>query len=167
MLVKHARLAEQVGVPVANIFITDIGNVIEFTDSGARRIDNVPSGRVLIDGLGIGDIGNIVLRDRKQLSQDGILIAVVTINRLTGAVIAGPDIVTRGFVYVRDSEEIINEAKKVIKEAMLRCQQEGIHQWAILKNRIKDAVGKNLYQKTGRRPMIIPIIQELRSKELE
>lgn len=166
MLVKHARLAEQVGVPRQNIFVAEIGNVIEFSNYEAKKVDNVPSGRVLIDGLGIGDIGNIVLRDRKQLSQDGILIVVVTI-RPTGEIIAGPDVVTRGFVYVRDSEEIINETKKVIKDTMLRCQQVGIHQWATFKNRIKDAVSKDLYQKTGRRPMIIPIIQEVRNKEIK
>jgi len=128
-----------------------------------KRQENVPAGRVLIDGLGIGDVGNIVLRDRKQLSQDGILIAVVTISRANGAIMAGPDIVTRGFVYVRDSEEMIHEVKGMVRETLMRCQEEGIHQWATLKNRIKDMVGKHLYQKTGRRPMIIPIIQEIKT----
>lgn len=162
MLVKHAKLAEQLGIPAGNIFIGEIGNVIEFTNGNAKIVGNVPSGRVLIDGLGIGDIGNIVLRDRKQLSQDGILIVVITIDPSTGAVLSGPNIVTRGFVYVRDSEEIISAVKKVINKALKQCQQEGITQWSTLKNRIKDAAGKDLYQKTQRRPMIIPIIQEVK-----
>ncbi len=163
MLIKHAQLAQQVGIPAANIFITEIGNVIEFTGQEAKLTGSVPSGRVLIDGLGIGDIGNIVLRDRKMLSEDGILIVVVTINPSTGDILAGPDIVTRGFVYVRDSEELISGVKQVIKEALLLCQQEKITQWATLKNRIKDAAGKDLYKKTKRRPMIISIIQEVRN----
>lgn len=163
MLVKHAQLAQLVGIDRDNIFIAENGGVIEFTRHGARVAENVPAGRVLIDGLGIGDVGNIVLRDRKQLSQDGILIVVVTISRSNGAIMAGPDIVTRGFVYVRDSEEMIYEVKGMVRETLMRCQEEGIHQWATLKNRIKDMVGKHLYQKTGRRPMIIPIIQEIKT----
>ena len=163
MLVKHAQLAQLVGVSRDNIFIAENGSVIEFTRHGARVAENVQAGRVLIDGLGVGDVGNIVLRDRKQLSQDGILIAVVTISRTNGAIMAGPDIVTRGFVYVRDSEEMIYEVKGMVRETLMRCQEEGIHQWATLKNRIKDMVGKHLYQKTGRRPMIIPIIQEIKT----
>ncbi|KUO60455.1 MAG: ribonuclease J [Gracilibacter sp. BRH_c7a] len=163
MLVKHAQLAQLVGVERDNIFIAENGSVIEFTRHGAKIAENVPAGRVLIDGLGIGDVGNIVLRDRKQLSQDGILIAVVTISRSNGAIMAGPDIVTRGFVYVRDSEEMIHEVKDMVRETLMRCQEEGIHQWATLKNRIKDMVSKHLYQKTGRRPMIIPIIQEIKN----
>lgn len=163
MLVKHAQLAQLVGVERDNIFIAENGSVIEFTRHGAKVAENVQAGRVLIDGLGVGDVGNIVLRDRKQLSQDGILIAVVTISRTNGAIMAGPDIVTRGFVYVRDSEEMIHEVKGMVRETLMRCQEEGIHQWATLKNRIKDMVGKHLYQKTGRRPMIIPIIQEIKT----
>lgn len=165
MLVRHAQLAQQIGIPPENIFVAEIGNVIEFTSSGAKFSENVTAGRTLIDGLGIGDVGNIVLRDRKQLSQDGILIAVITISRQTGSILSGPDVVTRGFVYVRDSEEIISEVKDAIKETMLYCQQEEISQWSALKSRIKDTVGKLLYQKTGRRPMIIPIIQEIDYKE--
>ena len=162
MLVKHAQLAQLVGIHRDNIFIAENGNVIEFTRNGAKIGETVSAGRILIDGLGIGDVGNIVLRDRKQLSQDGILIAVVTISRTDGSIMAGPDIVTRGFVYVRDSEEMINEVRDMVRDTLLRCQEEGIQQWAALKNRIKDMVGKHLYQKTGRRPMIIPIIQEVK-----
>ena len=163
MLVKHAQLAQSIGVSRENIFVAENGSVIEFTRFGVKLADSVQAGRVLIDGLGVGDVGNIVLRDRKQLSQDGILIVVVTLSRSNGFIMAGPDIVTRGFVYVRDSEVIINEVKEIIRETLMRCQEEGIQQWATLKNRIKDMVGKHLYQKTGRRPMIIPIIQEVKT----
>ena len=162
MLMKHAELAGQLGIPQENTFITEIGNVIEFTRQGARIADKVPSGRVLIDGLGVGDVGNIVLRDRKQLSQDGILIIVLTLNGATGAIMSGPDIVTRGFVYVRESELMLDEVKEITRKTMTRCQQNGIRDWASLKNQIRDVVSKNLYDKTKRRPMIIPILQEIK-----
>lgn len=162
MLMKHAELAAQLGVPQENTFIAEIGNVIEFTRHGARIVDKVTSGRVLIDGLGVGDVGNIVLRDRKQLSQDGILIIVLTLNGATGAILSGPDIVTRGFVYVRESELMLDEVKELTRRTMIRCQQNGIREWASLKNQIRDVVSKNLYDKTKRRPMIIPIIQEVK-----
>jgi len=163
MLVKHAQLALLTGLVRENIFVAENGNVIEFTRNGARFGENVPAGRILIDGLGIGDVGNIVLRDRKQLSQEGILIAVATISRTSGTLMAGPDIVTRGFVYVRDSEEMINEVKQIVRETLLHCQEEGIHQWSALKNKIKEMVGKRLFEMTGRKPMIIPIIQEIKT----
>lgn len=162
MLMKHAELAGQLGIPQENIFITENGSVIEFTRHGAKIADKVPSGRVLIDGLGIGDVGNIVLRDRKQLSQDGILIIVLTLSGATGAILAGPDVVTRGFVYVRESELMLEEVKEITRKTMVRCQQNGIREWSSLKNQIRDAVGKNLYDKTKRRPMIIPILQEIK-----
>lgn len=162
MLMKHAELAEQIGVLKENVFITEIGSVIEFTRHGARIADKVTSGRVLIDGLGVGDIGNIVLRDRKQLSQDGILIIVLTLSSATGAILSGPDVVTRGFVYVRESELMLDEVKEITRRTMVRCQQNGIREWASLKNQIRDVVSKHLYDKTKRRPMIIPIIQEVK-----
>lgn len=163
MLMKHAELARQIGVPQENIFITEIGSVIEFTRQGAKVADKVPSGRVLIDGLGVGDVGNIVLRDRRQLSQDGILIIVLTLSGATGSILSGPDIVTRGFVYIRESEVLLNEVKDIARRTMLRCQENGIREWASLKNQIRDAVNKHIYDKTKRRPMIIPIIQEVKS----
>lgn len=162
MLMKHAELAGELGIPKENTFIAEIGNVIEFTRHGARIADKVSSGRVLIDGLGIGDVGNIVLRDRKQLSQDGILIIVLTLNGANGAILSGPDIVTRGFVYVRESEPMLDEVKENTRRIMARCQQNGIREWASLKNQIRDGVSKQLYDKTKRRPMIIPIIQEVK-----
>jgi len=130
--------------------------------NGACLAGKVPSGRILVDGLGVGDVGNIVLRDRKQLSQDGILISVITLSRSTGEIVAGPDIVTRGFVYVRESETMLEEAKLKIKETTERCLENGIIEWAILKNQIRDTLGKHLYEKTRRRPMILPIIQEVK-----
>lgn len=162
MLMKHAELAEQLGIPRENIFVAEIGSVIEFTHQGAKIADKVPSGRVLIDGLGVGDVGNIVLRDRKQLSQDGILIVVLTLSGATGAVIAGPDVVTRGFVYVRESETMLNEIRAITRKTMLRCEQNNIREWAALKNQIRDVLSKYLYEKTKRRPMIIPILQEVK-----
>ena len=162
MLMKHAELAEQLGIPRENTFVAEIGSVIEFTHHGAKMTDKVPSGRTLIDGLGVGDVGNIVLRDRKQLSQDGILIIVITLSGATGAILAGPDIVTRGFVYVRESEIMLNEIKEITRKTMVRCQQNGIREWAALKNQIRDVLSKHLYDKTKRRPMIIPILQEIK-----
>jgi len=162
MLIKHGQVAEQLGVLKENIFIAENGSVIEFTRHGACIAGKVASGRILVDGLGVGDVGNIVLRDRKQLSQDGILIVVVALSRSTGAILAGPDIVTRGFVYVRESETMLDEAREKIKQTMQRCLENGTVEWAVLKNQIKDTLGKHLYEKTKRRPMILPIIQEIK-----
>ncbi|GAB6171763.1 ribonuclease J [Paradesulfitobacterium aromaticivorans] len=163
MLMKHAELAEQLGIPRKNIFVAEIGSVIEFTRQGAKiATDKVTSGRILIDGLGVGDVGNIVLRDRKQLAQDGILIVVLTLNGTTGAISAGPDVITRGFVYVRESELMLDEVKEITRKTMVRCQQNGTREWAALKNQIRDALSKHLYDKTRRRPMIIPILQEVK-----
>ncbi len=116
---------------------------------------------MLVDGLGVGDVGNIVLRDRKQLSQDGILIVVVTIEKDSGGVVAGPDIVSRGFVYVRESEELMEEAKEKVKQVLEKCEEKGITEWAAIKSNVRDAIGKYLYEKTRRRPMILPIIMEV------
>ncbi len=162
MLMKHAELAEQLGIPRENTVVAEIGSGIEFTHHGAKMADKVSSGRTLIDGLGVGDVGNIVLRDRKQLSQDGILIVVITLSGATGGILAGPDIVTRGFVYVRESEIMLNEIKEITRKTMVRCQQNGIREWAALKNQIRDVLSKHLYDKTKRRPMIIPILQEIK-----
>lgn len=162
MLIKHAELAEQSGISRENIFVAEIGDTIQFTRNGAKIAEKVTSGRILIDGLGVGDVGNIVLRDRKQLSQDGILIVVLTLNHATGAILSGPDIVTRGFVYVRESDRLLDEVKEIARKTMIRCQENGIREWAGLKNQIRDAISKHLYDKTKRRPMIIPIIQEIK-----
>ncbi len=161
MLMKHAELAVELGIPRENIFVAETGNVIEFTSQGAKFAENVTAGRVFIDGLGIGDIGNSVMKDRTLLSQDGILIIILTINSVTNTILAGPDIVTRGFVYVRESNLMLDEVKAITKQTIARSLQQGIHETAVLQNRVRDVVSRHLYDKTKRRPMIIPIFQEV------
>lgn len=161
MLIKHAELAKDVGVLPENVFVAENGQVLEFSRRSGRVAGRVTAGKVLVDGLGVGDVGNIVLRDRKLLSQDGILIVVVTINRETGLVMSGPDIVSRGFVYVRESEELLEEAKIKVKCALEKCSNRGISEWSSIKSQVRDALGKFLYEKTRRRPMILPIIMEI------
>ncbi|ADY56521.1 Ribocuclease J [Syntrophobotulus glycolicus DSM 8271] len=161
MLIKHGQLAEQLGIPEENIFIAENGSIIEFTKNSACIAGKVTSGRILVDGLGVGDVGNIVLRDRKQLSQEGILIVVMTLSRSSGRIVAGPDVVTRGFVYVRESESMLDEAKAKIRQTTERCLVSGNIEWALLKNQIRDVLGKHFYEKTRRRPVILPIIQEV------
>ena len=161
MMIKHAELAREVGVSPDKIFVAENGQVLEFTRRSGRVAGKVTAGKVLVDGLGVGDVGNIVLRDRKLLSQDGILIVVVTINRETGLVMAGPDIVSRGFVYVRESEELLDEAKTKVKSALDKCNYRGLSEWSSIKSQIRDTLGRFLYEKTRRRPMILPIIMEI------
>ncbi|WP_418790160.1 ribonuclease J [Phosphitispora sp. TUW77] len=160
-LIRHANLAVEIGIPRSNVFVAENGHVLEFKKNSARMNGRVTAGRVLVDGLGVGDVGNIVLRDRKQLSQDGILIVVVTIEKESGNVVAGPDIVSRGFVYVRESEQLIEDAKERVKQALEKCEEKGITEWASIKANIRDATSKYLYEKTRRRPMILPIIMEV------
>ena len=160
-LITHAKLAQDLGMPKENIMIAENGVVIELTKNSITTAGKITSGRVLVDGLGVGDVGNIVLRDRRQLSQDGIMIVVVTLDSETCAVVAGPDIVSRGFVYVREAEDLMGEAKERVQAALDKCQENGITEWAQIKNAVKDALGKFLYEKTRRRPMILPIIQEV------
>jgi len=161
MLIKHAKIAEEVGIPPNNIFVADNGQVIEFDKSGARFNGRVTYGQVMVDGLGVGDVGNIVLRDRQQLSQDGILIVVLTFKKDTGEVVAGPDIVSRGFVYVRESEELLDEAKNKVDMALNKCKEMNIKEWSVIKSNIKEVLGKFLFEQTHRRPMILPIIMEI------
>ena len=160
-LVKHAKLAEDLGMSKENIFISENGQILEFTRDKGVVAGKVTSGRVLVDGLGVGDVGNIVLRDRRQLSQDGILIIVVTMNKATGQVVAGPDIVSRGFVYVRESEALMDEARDRVRQALEKCEDEKITEWATIKSNVRDALGRYLFEKTRRRPMILPIIMEV------
>jgi len=155
---KHAQLAESMGIPWANICVAENGNIIEITPKKIHIAGKVTSGRVMIDGLGVGDVGNIVIRDRRQLSQDGIMIVVVTLSN--GEVVSGPDIVSRGFIYVRESEQLMETAKAKVNEALLHCSHKNISEWAVIKSQIRDKLGKHLYEKTGRRPMIMPIILE-------
>ncbi|MNZ51807.1 Ribonuclease J 1 [compost metagenome] len=161
MLRKHALLGESVGVEPDNIFLVDIGDVVEIQGGVARKAGKVPSGNVLIDGLGVGDVGNIVLRDRKLLSQDGILVVVVTLSKQDGTIVSGPDIISRGFVYVRESEGLLEEANRIVSSTLEKLMSENVNEWASLKTNVKDALGRFLYEQTRRRPMILPIIMEV------
>lgn len=161
MLRMHAKLAEQVGIPPENIFILDNGDTVEIAGGKARYGPKIPTGNVLIDGLGVGDVGNIVLRDRKVLSQDGILVVVVTLSKQDGKILSGPDIISRGFVYVRESEKLFEEANRIVTQTLTKCIEANIQDWSTLKNNVRDALGRYLYDMTRRRPMILPIIMEV------
>ncbi len=159
-LYKHADLAEKNGIPKENIYISEIGDKIKFTDSSVSKECSVQSGDVLIDGLGIGDVGNIVLRDRRLLSEDGIIIVVVTIDK-KGNILAGPDIITRGFVYIRESEELIEAATQRVEDSLKECEEKNITEWSVLKNTIRNSLNNYIYKKIKRNPMILPIIMEV------
>jgi len=160
-LKQHAQLAEKMGVSKENIFIANIGTVLEFTKDSGRTAGTVVSGKVLVDGLGVGDVGNIVLRDRKHLSQDGLIVVVITISKEKGQVVAGPDIISRGFVYVRESEDLMEEARGVIKDALAKCEEKQITEWGTIKSQVRDSLREFIYEKTKRNPMILPIIMEI------
>ena len=160
-LFAHAKLAEEMGMNRENIIVAENGAVIELTRDSAKSTGHVNAGVIMVDGLGVGDVGNIVLRDRRQLSQDGILIVVVTMNRLTGKIISGPDIVSRGFVYVRESEQLMDEARSRVFNVLRRCRDEQISDWMTIKLNIRDALVQFLFEQTRRRPMILPIIVEV------
>ncbi|MNK03032.1 Ribonuclease J 1 [compost metagenome] len=161
MLRKHALLGESVGIQPEDIFLIEIGDTVEIQNGVARKAGKVPAGNVLIDGLGVGDVGNIVLRDRKLLSQDGILVVVVTLSKQDGTIVSGPDIISRGFVYVRESEGLLEEANRIVTSTLVRLMSENVNEWASLKTNVKDALGRFLYEQTRRRPMILPIIMEV------
>ena len=160
-LVKHAKIAQELGMQKENVFIAENGNVLEFTQEKGTIAGKVTAGKILVDGLGVGDVGNIVLRDRRQLSQDGILIIVMTMDKASGTIVAGPDIVSRGFVYVRESEALMDEAREKVKQALDKCEENHISEWSAIKSNVRDALGRYLYERTKRRPMILPIIMEI------
>lgn len=160
-LKQHGELAVKLGLPKKNFLTIDNGDVVEITRDSIRKNGSVTSGHIFVDGLGVGDVGNIVLRDRKHLSQDGILTVVVTIERENSTVVAGPDIISRGFVYVRESEDLMDEAKKIVKNVLKECEEKGITDWATMKANIRDGLRTYLYEKTKRKPMILPIIMEV------
>ena len=159
-LKKHADLGIEMGIPKENVIIASNGNVIETDGNKMNIISQVPSGRVLVDGLGVGDVGSIVLRDRKHLAQDGLIIIVIGIERSTNTIVAGPDIISRGFVYVRESEELIVEAKNILSSTLFNCSNAELKEWNTLKGKMRDALSDYIYQKTKRSPMILPIIME-------
>ena len=158
---KHAELAEFLGMERKNIFIGDIGKTVELCGDYMKEAASVPAGKVFVDGLGVGDVGSIVLRDRKHLGQDGLIIIVASLDVYDGHVISGPDIVSRGFVYVRESEKLLEEVRKLALEILEDCADKNIHEWGIIKNRIKDEISKLIAQRTRRAPMILPILQEV------
>ena len=160
-LVKHANLAKSLGMPADHIVIGENGSVIELTKSSITINGKVPAGKVLVDGLGVGDVGNIVLRDRRQLSQDGIMIVVVTIDKESCHVVSGPDIVSRGFVYVREAEDLMDEARDKVQAALDRCEENNVSEWSAIKSTVRDSLGRFLFERTRRRPMILPIIMEI------
>lgn len=157
----HAQLAESMGMNPKNIFIMNNGDVLELDKRKAEIVDEVTSGNVLVDGLGVGDVGNIVLRDRKHLSEDGLIIVVLTLSKEDGSTIAGPDIISRGFVYVREADDLMEEAKKKVVLAIEDCQRRNIKDWSSIKNAIRDSLKKYIYQTMKRNPMILPVIMEV------
>mgnify|MGYP001274324967 CR=1 FL=1 len=160
-LKANADIAMSLGMSRENIFILDNGQSVEFTRTKAYRGPTVTSGNILVDGLGVGDVGNIVLRDRKHLSEDGLIVVVVTISKQEGTVIAGPDIISRGFVYVRESEDLMEASREIVKKALDECLRKRITDWATLKLSIRDALRAYIYEKIKRNPMILPIIMEV------
>ena len=149
------------GVPKRNIVLMENGRIVEIDENEMKFAGMVPNGRVLVDGLGVGDVGSIVLRDRQHLSQDGLIVIVITMDSTTGEVIAGPDVISRGFVYVRESENLMDDVKNVIRHEIRKCEEQGVRDWATIKSSVKDNLRDYIFTKTKRNPMIIPIIMEV------
>lgn len=158
---KHAELAVSMGMDPKNVLITDIGKVIEITPNKMEVVNSVQAGRILVDGLGVGDVGSIVLRDRKHLAEDGLIVVVAAIDPIQGQVVSGPDIVSRGFVYVRESEKLIDDARTIAKNVLEECCGKHSYDWATMKTRVRDELSRMLFQKTKRSPMILPIIMDI------
>ena len=156
----QSQVAQQMGVPKDNVKILQSGDVLELKADSAKIVDKVRAQGIMVDGLGVGDVGNIVLRDRQHLSEDGIMIVVMTLERHSNVVLAGPDIVSRGFVYVRESEDLMEDAKEVVENALDSCLERNITDWGKIKNTVKDALSDFLWKRTKRSPMILPIIME-------
>ena len=160
-LLKHAELAESVGIPSKNIVVADNGVVLEVSEKQIKKAGTVPAGKVFVDGYGVGDVGSVVLRDRKHLAEDGIIIVVATVDSISGELVSGPDIVSRGFVFVKENEALIDEAKNTAYNAIMRCFDRNISDWGTLKSRVRDDVSKLMYERTKRSPMILPILMEI------
>ena len=159
-LMAHAKTAVSVGIPPENIFIMNNGRVMEISENSAKMVGTVQSGRVLVDGLGVGDVGSIVLRDRQHLSQDGLIIVVITMDQ-NGEIVSGPEIISRGFVYVRESENLMDDVKKTVQRELDKCANKGIKDWSGIKSNLKDGLRDYIFAKTKRNPMILPIITEV------
>ena len=160
-LTAQKNVVEELGIPKENIFVLASGNILELDSQSAQVTGTVHTGAILVDGLGVGDVGNIVLRDRQHLAEDGIIIVVLTLERRTNRLLAGPDIVSRGFVYVRESEELMDDARKAVSEALEKCLKERHTDWNKIKLVIRDAMNDYIWKKTKRRPMVIPIIMDV------
>lgn len=160
-LKAQAQLAQSLGIEKDHIYILKAGDVLEMNENMANVTGHVQTGAILVDGLGVGDVGNIVLRDRQHLAEDGIVIAVLTLEKYTGQILAGPDIVSRGFVYVREAEDLMDEARNCVEDAMAHCNAHRVTDWAKIKNSIRDSLSDFLWKRTKRRPMILPIIMEV------
>lgn len=160
-LQKHAILAQSMGIPKNNIYIGGIGKSIEISGKGIKPVSDVPSGEIYVDGIGVGDVGNIVLNDRKRLSEDGLVIVVATIDTQSGYIVSGPDIVSRGFVYVKDNEELMNDAKQIAVDIIYKNYNTKYHDWNQAKSALKDGISKLMYDRTKRSPMVLPIFMEI------
>lgn len=160
-MIAHKEIAEYMGMPAQNIFVSDIGKVLEIDADGARFNGSIPSGRIMVDGSVVGDVGNIVLRDRRHLSQDGLIVVVATVDTDERTIVSGPDIVSRGFVYVRESEEMMEEVRDISRRALEDCLYNGIIEWTQMKSDVKDDVSRYLYSRTKRKPMILPVIMNV------
>ncbi len=158
---KHAELAVSIGIDKKNIILADNGTQVEMCDDYIKTVSNVPAGQVFVDGSGVGDVGSVVLRDRKHLAEDGIIIVVATLDGVTGELVAGPDVVSRGFVFVKEAEELIFDAKNTAYETLMRCYDKNIRDWGAIKGRIRDDISKLMYERTRRSPMILPILMEI------
>ena len=157
----HADLAKKMGMNPKHILISDIGKVIELNGRSMKINGTVQAGKVFVDGTGVGDVGSVVLRDRKHLAQDGMIVVIVNISSQDGSIISGPDIITRGFVYVKESEKLMCEMKDVVINSMEKCEKENITDWATMKATIKSCLSNYLYKNTRRNPMILPVIMEI------
>ena len=160
-LIAHSETAKKVGIKPENIFLTTNGRILELNEDEAALTGTVPFGKVMVDGLGVGDVGNIVLRDRQHLSQDGLIIVVMSMDSATGEIVAGPDVISRGFVYVRESENLMEDVKKMLREEVRKLEEHGVRDWATIKSRLKDSLRDYIFAKTKRNPMILPIIMEV------
>ncbi len=160
-LIAHSETAQSMGIDKNNIIMLQNGRVLEINEEGAELTGTVPNGRILVDGLGVGDVGSIVLRDRQHLSQDGLIVIVLTMDSSTGEVVAGPDVISRGFVYVRESENLMDEVKSVVKHEIRKCEEKGIREWSTIKSNVRENLRDYIFTKTKRNPMIIPIIMEV------
>lgn len=160
-LVAHSETAQLMGIEKRNIFMMENGKVLELDENEARFTGMVPNGKILVDGLGVGDVGGIVLRDRQHLSQDGLIVIVLTMDSNTGEVVAGPDVISRGFVYVRESENLMEDVKSVVRNEVAKCEEKGLRDWGTIKSNIKENLRDYIFSRTKRNPMIIPIIMEI------